>query len=155
MATHDNNKSGEYGKFIVQDLQTPPGMMSPEFNAFYSTFAKRILWMDGNVCPGAFQMNTAWYHSVPERDPVFPEHEHPYDEIVGFFGSNPDDPYDLGGVIEFGMNGDMHRLTRSTMIFVPSGLPHSPIRIIEVDRPIFHFSVVMNTEYAEGNDLYK
>ena len=89
--TYDNNTGGKYGKNFIQDLQTPPGMITPEFLKFYNSFATRILWMDSNLCPGAFQMNTAWYHSVPERDPVFPEHEHPYAELVGFFGSNPDD----------------------------------------------------------------
>jgi len=153
--TYENNTGGEYAKYFVQDLQTPPGMITPDFAKFYSTFAHRILWMDGNVVPGAFQMNTAWYHSVPERDPVFPEHEHPYDEIIGFFGSNPDDPYDLGGIVEFGINGEMHSLTKSTMIFAPGGVPHSPIRVLKVDRPIFHFSVVMNQEYEAGKDLYK
>ena len=153
--TYENNTGCKYGKNFIQDLQTPPGMITPEFAEFYNSFAKRILWMDNLVCPGAFQMNTAWYHSVPERDPVFPEHEHPYAELVGFFGSNPDDPYDLGGVVEFGMDGDMHRLTRSTILFIPPGLPHSPMRILEVSRPMFHFSVVMNAEYGEGKDMYK
>ena len=153
--TYENGNGGEFGKYFIQTLQTPPGMMTPEFNEFYSTFANRVLWMDGNVCPGAFQMNTAWYFSVPDRDPVFPEHEHPYAEIVGFFGSNPDDPNDLGGVVEFWMNGEKHRITKSTMIFCPPGVPHSPLRLIEVNRPIFHFSVVMNAEYDVGKDLYK
>ena len=153
--TYDNNNGGEYAKYFIQDLQTPPGMITPEFEQVYNSFAQRILWMDGNVCPGAFQMNTAWYKSVPPRDPIFPEHEHPYTELVGFYGSNPDDAYDLGGIIEFGINGEMHRLTRSTLIFIPGGVPHSPVRVIEVDRPIFHFSVVMNAQYDIGKDLYK
>jgi len=153
--TYENNTGGEYAKLYVQDLQTPPGMLTPEFEKLYNSFAQRILWMDGNVCPGAFQMNTAWYKSVPERDPIFPEHEHAYDEILGFFGSNPDDPYDLGGVVEFAINDENHRLTRSTMVFLPGGIKHGPVRVLKVDAPIFHYSVVMNAEYAEAKDVYK
>ena len=154
--TYDNNTGGKYAANFVQELKEPPGMMAPDFKAFYNTFAKRILWMDNDVCPGSFQMNTAWYHSVPERDPVFPQHDHPYAELVGFYGSNPDDPYDLGGIIEFGIDGEMHRLTKSTLIFCPPGVPHSPVRILEVNRPIFHFSVVMNAEYGDAaNSVYK
>ena len=150
----NNNEGGKYGSHFVQELKVPEGMLTPEFSKIYNSFAKRILWMDGGVVPGAFQMNTAWYHSVPEKDPIFPEHEHPYDEVIGFYGSNPDDPYDLGGIIEFGIDGEMHRLTRSTIIFAPGGVPHSPVRVLKVDRPIFHFSVVMNTEY-DGGGTYK
>ena len=152
---YENNSGGKYGKNFVQDLQTPPGMMPPDFEKIYNNFAKRILWMDNNLCEGAFQMNTAWYHSVPDKDPVFPEHGHPYAEIVGFFGSNPDDPEDLGAEIEFALNGEMHRLTKSTMIFCPANSTHGPVRIVSVDRPVFHFSVVMNGEYAEAKDVYK
>ena len=151
----DNAGGGKYGDLFVQDLREPANMGTEEFKRIYSKFAKRILWMDGDVVPGAFQMNTAWYFDVPERDPIFTEHCHDdTTELIGFFGSDKDDPYDLGGVIEYAIDGEVHRLTRSTMIFVPAGLPHNPMRILEVRRPIFHFSVVMKTEY-DGGDTYK
>jgi len=151
----DNNKGGDYGKFIVQELQEPPNMMDPEFRKIYEKFSKRILWMDSNVCPGAFQMNTAWYFAVPERDPIFAEHVHDYSELIGFYGSDPDDPYNLNGVIETSINGEAHRLTRSSLLFIPGNIPHNPMRILEVNKPIFHFSVVMNPEYAEAQAVYK
>jgi hypothetical protein len=151
---YENNKGGEYGKYFVQELQEPANLGTPEFREIYDRFAKRILWMDSNVCQGAFQMNTAWYFAVPPRDPIFTEHAHDHDELIGFYGSDPDDPYDLGGVIEFSINDEARRLTRSTMIWVPAGATHNPMRVLEVDRPIFHFSVVMNPTY-EGKSTYK
>ncbi len=148
-----NNESGKYAANFVQ-VSPGPGM-DPEFKAIYDKFAKRILWMDGNVCPGAFQMNTAWYSAVPERDPIFTEHVHDdCDELIGFFSSDPDNPYDLGGEIEYTVGGEAHLLTKSTMIFVPANLPHNPMRILRVDRPIFHFSVVTKTKY-EAESVYK
>ena len=152
---YDNNKGGEYGKYFIQELQAPANLMDAGFKKIYERFANRILWIDGNVCPGAFQMNTAWYHSVPERDPVFNVHKHGYRELIGFYGSNPDDPYELNGIVEFSIDGEAHRLTRSSLIFIPENVEHNPMRILEVNRPIFHFSVVMNPEYAEAKDVYK
>lgn len=142
-----NKEKGEYSSYIVQDLQYPEGMSSPEFQAMYDRFAKRILWMDGNVVPGAFQMNTAWYCNVPEKDPIFPEHVHPDDELIGFFGSDPNDPYELHAEIEVAINGERRILTRSTMIFVPGNMPHMPMRILRVDKPVFHFSIMTGGEY--------
>ncbi len=101
-------------------------MGTPEFKELYRQFAKRILWMDSNVCEGAFQMNTAWYFAAAPRDPIFMEHVHDYDELIGFYGSDPDDPYNLNGVIEFAMNGEAHRLTRSTHNMVPGQRPSQP-----------------------------
>ncbi len=129
-------------------------MSSPEFKKMYEKFAKRILWMDSNVVEGAFQMNTAWYFDVPEIDPVFEEHVHDYDEIIGFYGSNPDDPYDLGAEMEVTIDGEVHKLTKTTMIFCPAGVKHMPLSIKKIDRPVFHFSVVINPEYS-GKGAYK
>ena len=156
MTVYDNNNGGEYAKYFIQDLQEPASLAAPsEFRTLNQKFAKRILWIDGDVCPGAFQMNTAWYFNVPERDPIFNEHVHEdTKELIGFIGTDMDDPYDLGGTIEFSIEGEPHLLTRSTMIFVPAGLKHNPMRILEVNRPIFHFSVVMKEIY-DGEAVYR
>ena len=136
--------------YIVQTLQDPP-FADPEFKRIYDGFAKRILWMDENVVPGAFQMNTAWYFAVPEKNPIFDEHVHDdADEIIGFIGSNPDDPYDLGGEIEITVDGETVVTDRSTLVFAPAGVPHMPLKINRVDRPIFHFSVVTTHDYDGG-----
>ena len=139
---------GEYGKYIVQTLQSPP--MSPGFAEIYKTWANRLLWMDTNVVPGAFQMNLSWYHSASEMRPLYKhdEHSHDFDELIGFIGSNPEDPYDLGGVVEVGINGELHRLTKSSIIFLPRNMKHLPLSIISLERPILHFSICMNPIYS-------
>lgn len=140
-------------KYIIQELHDPnPG--TPEFQAMYKKFAKRILWMDSNEVEGAFQMNTAWYFAVPEKDPVFEEHVHGSDELIGFFGSDPNDPYDLGGELEVTIDGETTRITNTCMIFIPGDVPHMPLSIKRVDRPIFHFSVLMDKQY-DGVGAYK
>ena len=52
---YDNNNGGQFGKYFVQDLKEPPNMVAPEFREIYNAFAKRVLWMDSNVCEGAFR----------------------------------------------------------------------------------------------------
>jgi len=150
------NTEGRCGKYIVQTLQAPA--MGEDFKAFYATYAKRLLWMDKNVVPGSFQMNISWYHAASEVRPLYrhDEHFHDFDEMIGFLGSNPDDPYDLGGEVEIGIDGELHRLTKSSVIFVPGGMKHLPLSLIRVDRPILHFSISMsglysNTRTADGS----
>lgn len=139
---------GTYGKYIIQELKSPE--MAPEFKKMYEKFAERILWLDSNVVEGAIQMNTAWYFGIPEKDPVFEEHAHDNNEIIGFFGSNPDDKYNLNGEIEITINGEVHTLTKSSLIWIPSGLPHMRISVKKVDLPIFHFSILLAPEYVGG-----
>jgi hypothetical protein len=141
----------KYGKYIVTDLKSPN---PPEYEAEYSKWAKRILWMDNNVVDGAFQMNCAWYLRPPTPVPDWMKGSHAHDaaEIIGFFGSNPDDPYDLGAEVEFWLEDEQHILTRSCMIFVPGGMRHCPLKIRRVDRPIFHFSTVTSGQYKFSKD---
>lgn len=143
------NDEGEYGKYIIQELYDPQ-IGTPEFREMYKRFSKRILWIDDEVCPGAFQMNTAWYYAVPEKDPVFEEHAHDSDELIGFIGSDPDDPYNLNGEIMVTLDGEEHLLTKTSIIFCPAGMPHMRVSIRRVDKPIFHFSVVTATKYDNG-----
>jgi hypothetical protein len=147
------NTEGKYGKYIVQNLHDP-NLGSAEFQKMYKKFSRRILWIDSNVVEGAFQMNTAWYFNVTEKDPVFEEHTHDFDELLGFFGSNPDNPHDLGAEIEVTINGEMDKLTRTSFIFCPAGMKHMPLSIKRVDRPVFHFSIVIAPEYS-GGGAYK
>jgi hypothetical protein len=143
------NNEGKYGKYIIQDLKDP-NAGTPEFRAMYKKFAKRILWLDNNVVEGAFQMNTSWYFAVPERDPVFDEHTHDYDELIGFFGSNPDDQNNLNAELELAIDGEWHTITRTSMIYIPANISHMPLSIKRVDRPIFHFSILIGPEYIGG-----
>ena len=94
--------------------------------------------MDGNLIPGAFQMNTSWYHSALD-EPLFEEHVHPNDEMVGFFGSDPENPDELNAIVDFALNGEMHRITKSCMIYVPGGMKHLPLSLV---RWINRFSLL-------------
>ena len=82
-------------------------------------------------------------HETIEAKP----HVHDCPEIIGFFGGNPESPYDLGAEVEFWLEDEMHLITTSAMIFVPAGLKHCPLILRRVDRPIFHFSVLTGGHY--------
>ena len=142
------NTEGQYGGQIVQELTSMFTGNNP-FNEVYKKWGDRLLYMDSHVVPGAFQMNTTWYVHAPDFRPLpyHEEHVHDFDELVGFLGSDPNDKYDLGGVIEIGINGELHRLTKSSIIFMPAGMKHLPLSILELRRPILHFSVSMNPTY--------
>ena len=129
-------------QYVIQTLKDP---FTPEMSKKYSTFAKRILWIDGDMVPGAFQMNCAWYYDKLETS--MGDHIHDSDEILGFYGNDPDDPYNLHGEVEMWVGDQKFILTKSTMIFAPAGVSHCPLIIHRADRPIFHFSVVTGGTY--------
>ena len=155
------NNEGEYGKLIMQDLILPEIHATPEAISRYEKAGrKRIHWLDGNNMPGAFQINTAWYYEanheymdqwakeMGDKGTVGKPHVHDVGELLCFYGSNPNDPYDLGGEVEIWIEGEKHILTRSSLIFLPAGTYHLPLYVNKVDRPILHFSLLLNSEYS-------
>jgi len=140
-------KNSKYGHHIVTNLKTPP-KFTPEFNTIYATWATRVLYMDQTVVDGAFQMNCSWYRKLaPPNTAESKSHTHDADEIIGFFGSDYEEPYDLHAEVEFWLEDEMHLITSSAMIFVPRGMHHCPLILRRVDQPIFHFSVVTAGKY--------
>ena len=134
----------DWSRNVVTELKTPANF-KPEFAAEYKTFATRVLWMDKNVVPGAFQMNVSWYCKPKAHAPV--AHNHKADEIIGFFGGDYKDPYNLNGEVEMWLEDQKFMLTKSTYLFAPSGMNHCPLIIHRADRPIFHFSIVTSGTY--------
>lgn len=72
-------------------------------------------------------------------------HTHPYDELIGFAGINPDDLHDLGGEAELWMGDEQYFINNSFMVFVPKGLKHCPLVIRNIKRNIFHFDIQFTT----------
>lgn len=137
------------GKYIVSTLKVPES--KEKISADYAHYARRILWMDDEVVPGAFHMNTAWYLKAAATLENVP-HTHDSDEIIGFFGNNPEEPNDLGGEIEIWLEDERHILTKTSLIFVPAGMKHCPLILLRVDRPIFHFTTVPGGQYIKNEN---
>lgn len=155
------NTDGEYGKYIMQDLILPAVHATPEAIAQYERRGnKRIHWIDGNNMGAPFQVNTALYFKanhelmlqIAEEEgpdtPIGKPHVHEVDELICFYGTDPENPYDLGGEVEIWINGEKHLLTKSSLIYVPAGIPHLPLFVNRADRPIFHFNVLMQQDYG-------
>ncbi len=139
----------KYGKYVITDLVVPEEKKKIE--ADYSKYAKRILWMDENVVEGAFHMNTAWFLNAAKTLEDKP-HVHDADEIIGFFGSDPGNPHDLGGEIEIWLEDEKQVITESALLFVPAGIKHCPLILKRVDRPIFHFTTVPGGLYVKDEN---
>ncbi len=107
--------------------------------------------MDKDVVEGAFHMNTAWYLKAAETLENVP-HVHDADEIIGFFGNNPDAPHDLGGEIEIWIEDEKHTITKSALLFIPAHMKHCPLILKRVDRPIFHFTTVPGKLYIKDEE---
>jgi len=140
----------KYGKYIVNELKQPAAEApwSPPLTAAGKGKGGRVLFMDNDIVPGSFYMECVWILPRPAgttpgdsaRRVGTESHAHDYDEIIAFFGTNLDDPSDLGAEVELWLDDEKHIITKSSLVFVPAGLMHCPLTFLKVDRPVFHYT---------------
>jgi hypothetical protein len=143
----------KYAKnFLTEDLMPPQPpeaieMMEEQAKAGRTLDRTLLLGIQDSIMKGAFFAGCEWLWKLTGNGPVSikPTHTHDFDEIIGFAGSNRQHPRDLGGELEFWMDGEPYTLTKTCLIFIPRGVKHCPIVIKRIDTPIFMFE--------SGNDI--
>ena len=81
---------------------------------------------------------------TPEQAKSFqgvPPHAHPFPELLSFFGTDMDNPEDLGGIVEFWLEDEKFLLDKSFVVYIPGGMTHCPLKTIKQDKPFFHFTI--------------
>lgn len=150
----------KYGKYIVtelkQNIQLPDFRKGEEIGQGPLDGTRRmmehVIWMDSEVVPGSFYSECVWFWPgqmpPPEEIVGVPPHSHPFDEVITFFGTNFEDPHDLGGEIELWLEDERFILTKSFLAYIPAGMKHCPLKILRIDRPMFHFTLGPGKLYA-------
>ena len=134
----------KYEKYII--TQVKPNLGTTAWHGSVPEAARgsggRIVYLDGEVLPGAFWAEGTWIlpDNTRKKDRMIAAHTHDYDEILSYFGTNMDDPHDLGAEIEFWLGDEQYKLTNSCIIYIPAHLQHCPLRVRSISRPVFHFA---------------
>ena len=91
--------------------------------------------------------------AVPEGQRIVghPPHKHKENEILFLFGSDPDDPWDLGATVEMCIGPDMERfvIERSCCLSIPADTPHGFYHISRCTRPWMFVEVHEGSEKTE------
>jgi hypothetical protein len=132
----------QYSKYIIKRPKASVPIQETEFS-------KLSVYVDEEVVPGAYYLMGNWIMKPPDKGSPAEEHDHEFDEYLGFIGTNPDDVFDLGGEIELWLGGEKHIITESCVIFIPAGLKHAPIYFRRVDRPIWYMATGPVNRYAK------
>jgi hypothetical protein len=126
--------------FVTADK---PNLVLPSYRLKVDPkYVKRILHVDADTVPGAEFYNEAKWILPGSKDEIkqVDSHTHAFGELIGFFGFNYDDIQDLGAEIEFTVDNETHKITKSFAAYIPAGIQHGPLIIRNVVRPIFHFT---------------
>jgi hypothetical protein len=141
-------KKSKYGANIITELKTDI-FVTPQDGVFQDD-KSFTLNLDDSVIKGAFLAQGTWELPgyVPTKGDQIGSHRHDFDEVLAFFGTDPDNPHDLGAELEVWIGGEKHIVTKSCLIFVPKGVKHCPIYFQNMTRPILHFMCGMGSKYS-------
>ena len=116
-------------------------------------FLQLLLWIDGKKLKGAPYMEAVWFKTSNDTGPE--AHAHDFDEFIGFIGSDPEHPEELGAEVHFYIGDEYFSMTKSCLVYIPRGVKHSPILVPKLEKPIIHFSGGNGGDYKrEGSDQF-
>jgi hypothetical protein len=135
----------KYEKYFMKD----PGFISYKegerpFGKVQVPKLHHIIGINRKRIEGAITMNCSWMLAGEDAGKM-DAHTHPYPEIIGFAGTNPDDLHDLGAEAEIWMDDEKYVLTTSFLVYVPSGLKHCPLTVRNIKRNVFHFDLQLTS----------
>lgn len=141
--------AGTFAKNAVEKYAPVDGKLPTAPGGFLTL----LLWIDGKKLQGAPYMEAVWFKTSNNTGPE--KHTHDFDEFIGFIGSDPANPCELGAKVEFYIDDEKITITKSCLVYIPRGVEHSPILVPRLDRPIIHFSGGNGGDYVrEGSDKF-
>jgi hypothetical protein len=142
--------TGKYSKYIITQPKFITELPSHDFTKVSGfTFPDEVYMGLDIIKEANHWVDLMWFWELPNPREIPGIMVHKFDEIVLLIGSNPRNLRDLGGEIEWGMGEGKETekfvLTSTTLIYVPKGLVHGPMRFVRVDRPILNVAIGLNT----------
>jgi hypothetical protein len=139
----------KYASNIIYKPKPNPRVPEIRPDAPTPDMSTRVMFLDSEYVKGCFYLDCNWFWKGSDTQVRVKQHSHDFDEVLGFFGSNPQDTEDLCGEIEFWIEDEQYILTRSCAIFVPKNTKHCPLIIRKVERPIFEFTTGPSTAWIK------
>ncbi len=82
-----------------------------------------------------------------------PPHKHPVDEFLFYMGGDPNNILDFQAEVELtlgdGDDKEVHTITSTSIVYIPKGLVHLPMKFTKVNKPILCGHLLMNGTYVE------
>jgi hypothetical protein len=127
--------TSKYGKYIITDIVR----RIPEYGG------PSLVSHEGELKAPV----SMGYHCVTKPILFDDTHSHPHAELLCFIGGNPLDITDLGAEIDvsLGSEHEKHLITQTSCISIPANLPHCPLNIRKVNKPIIFLEISLASKY--------
>ena len=124
-------------------------------------FMEHVFWMDSEVLPGAFYAEAVWFWPPSMTGRVIeppkpgeedkhgiPPHAHTFPELLSYYGTDMKNPKDLGCEVEIWIEDEKYVFDKSFVVYVPENIVHCPIKMHNMTKPLFHFTMGPGEDYV-------
>ncbi|HSW57962.1 MAG TPA: hypothetical protein VLH15_06140 [Dehalococcoidales bacterium] len=137
---------------VRKNTELPPIRKDKPGKKSKTKLSEHVVWLDERVIPGSRLYSEAiWFSPGPAEKAAggevgMVEHTHPFEEVLAFFGSDFQNPRDLGAELEVILDGEKNVVSRTSLIFIPAGMKHS-VSFKAIRNRVFHFSIGASNEF--------
>ncbi|MCR5845218.1 MAG: hypothetical protein K6G78_01410 [bacterium] len=130
-----------------RDFYVLPGdCKAPDFGAVPAEAIAPIVTFSGEHNKRCLLASASWIKAPLE---VAGLRKHASDELHMFVGNNPDAPEKLSATVSFQIENDTLTITESCFVFIPKGVAHGNVKVLDMEKPFIHFvSHPQTSEYA-------
>jgi len=128
---------------LVKPLQFKKGMGGANARELVFMGGEELGGFDFNFIVGVYDTPGDW---APNRG----AHDHPFDEVLLFFGYDPQDMDILGAdmSLSVGPEYETHRFSQPMAVIAPKKIAHCPLITEKAYRPFGHFHLALSAKYA-------
>jgi hypothetical protein len=131
--------SGKYDKYLTRDCVKPSKLTG---QLMMST-RQLESFGDGKLSLDCVYVTAP--HVMIEKP-----HQHTFSQYLCFFSANSADPSEFDAEIELclGEEGELHRITSPTVVYVEPGLLHGPVTFTRIGKPILFVDLALTGAYS-------
>jgi hypothetical protein len=111
-----------------------------------------VMKVDRNRLPDFMSVDCYWFWRSQLNQIVDGTRISNENQVIGLIGANTEDPSSLAGAMTVWIDGKKNTLNKSSLIFVPAGVPFGPVQINRMEYPIFYTSMGVLPDPKEKRD---
>jgi hypothetical protein len=101
----------------------------------------RVIKVDQNRLQDFFAVDCTWFWRSDPNQIVDGTRISDCNQVIAMVGADPEDPFSLAGEMTIWVDGKENLLKKSSLIFVPAGVPFGPVKIDHMAHPICYTAI--------------
>jgi hypothetical protein len=108
--------------------------------------ATHVLKVDQNRLQDFFAVDCTWFWRSRPNQIVDGTRISDCNQVIGLVGTDTANPSSLAGEMTVWIDGKKNILNKSSLVFVPAGVPFGPVQINHMEHPIFYTAIVVRPD---------